>query len=377
MAKRYEKVSRKVLVSRRSKVHDGVDFAPSICVGLYVDKTLKAPPVIEMAFLNNRYGVQAAMHFQKIIPQILPTPPKHQPRPSVLDTAKGLLSGRPRQGSGGAFADYVATEQVRLRATVRSSVHTMASNALAANLRQMVKFNDPTPGGSSPPSNKPESAGEAATSASDSVTFTNFGLIADLLEGNVSAAIAKMAIETGSALKNLVDQAVLHQNPVAIEVWEYVQGRAEELASRVAHPKDVAKLSQDVSAYMQEMQYLSLNLMDVEILTIDVSKPSSDITDNAYNFDHEIEVMGLFWRVSPSGEAVPRGYLPYRDIENEGFVAGAAEFREYQAMMPPDSREFILKGDIPAEHTPAPRDGRISNKPAPQVKSHNPGPRGP
>lgn len=377
VAGKYEKVSRKVLSSNKSRVHNGVDFAPSICIGLYVDRSLNAPPVIEMAFLNNGYGKQAGMHFQDIAPQILPRAPDKGWQTSKAAKVKGGLWGSRQTYSGGVFSDYVASEQVRLKSAVQGSVKATATNAVAANLRKIIEFKDPTPGGSNMPSSKPESAEGAAAAALDSVSFTNLGLIADLAEGKVSSATAKMAVDTASALKKLFEQATHNNNPVATEIWDYMQGRAAEIASRIAHPDDISMVAEDINAYIQETEYLSLNLLEVDILTIDVIKPPSKETENRYNFDHDVEVMGMFWRIAPSGDVIPDGYLSHRQLAEQGFSAGASEFREYQAMMPQDSREFVMKGNIPAQDQPTAQDNEIKSKPTLKVDPDARSPNGP
>jgi hypothetical protein len=374
----YEKVSRKVLSSKKSKVHDGVDFAPSICLGLYVDRSLQAPPVIEMAFLNNSYGLQAAMHFQSIIPQVIPKVSGSDLSTSKTAKVLGALGGGKRRNAGGVFSNYVESEQVRLKSAVQRSSKATVNNAVAANLREIIKFNDPTPGGTNPPAGKPESPEKTAMYASDSVSFTNLGVIADLAEGKVSAATAKMAIEAAGALKTLYDQATQAGNPVAVETWDYIQGRAVEIASRISHPEDLSKMAGDVRSYIDETEYLSLNLFDVEILTVDVSKPpSKELTENPYNFDHDFEVMGMFWRFSSDGAIVPDGYLSHRELASQGFEVGAGEFREHQAMMPRDSREFVMKGDIPAKYQPAATNADLQEQRSIQAKNDAPAPRSP
>lgn len=363
----YEKVHRHVLVGKGS-VHNGVDMNPSICLGLYLDGSRKAPPVIEMFYLTNRYGRQAGMHFDNLVPQILPK--RRLPSNPIgrklysAGMAPGLDKKQGRQGVA-VFDGYVSGRVESMVQGAKSTATRIPVNTYSTWIQTTAQVDDLTPGGSLMPEKKQEGVGDTANDAAGILPAQPFGTIKGILDfiesgPTLSSATAKLTADLAVQLRHIWVQAKVEQNPVAGEFLNYIQAQTELLASHIAHPEDVINLGQEIQSLVDQVEYLSFSLEDVRVLTVDIEKPPEKyLTKNPYNFDHDFRVFGQLWGWSEDGRVTHLMHLDQQALKDFGFGKAPEEYRKYQALMPTNVREYQLKGEIsPRMHSaPTSHDG--------------------
>ncbi|WP_372997270.1 hypothetical protein [Marinobacter sp.] len=328
---------------------------PSICLGLYLDNNRKSPPIIEMFYLTNRYGRQAGMHFDKFIPQILP---KRQLPTNPLGRkiysagmALGLDRKQGRQGVS-VFDGYVSGRVESMVEGVKSSAKRIPVGTYSTWIQTVSGIDDMTPGGAAMPDKKQNGAGDVANDAAGILPAQPFGTIKgilDLIENgpSFSSATAKLTGDLLIQLRHIWVQAKEEQNPVAGEALNYIKAQAQLLADHIAHPEDVINMGREIQSLVDQIEYLSFSLEDVRILTIDIEKPPAQhLTKNPYNFDHDFKIFGQLWGWSENGEVADLMWLDQQALEDFGFGKAPEEFRNYQALMPKNVREYQLKGNI-------------------------------
>jgi hypothetical protein len=366
---RYQKAYRKVYISENSVVHNGVDFNPSIATGLYVDPELKAPPVIEMLYLTIGRGKHIGIDFDHHLKAMFwPSSDlrEHLGATSISAARRVLqsilkLDRTPGSGKGRAshpFEKYIDTRSFEGAAEIRNAGNE-AAYTLMFQLAELGSLNLPESAGDPRgPMAKVEGSGQDYLELAKLFgTSTTNGLVDIGTANTFTPQVVQLAAETALRIHYLIKEAEKDALSPASHILDFVVDQITVASQRaIEHPQRAAEIAEKAGRVIAEIHYLSQNLVNVRVLAVGLDDSSvyraTAKTKNPYDFQHDFPVLGQLWFWDPdAGKYGIEGYghmNAARAAEQYGFQIGPEAYREYQLMLPRQSRERIL-ADIPTD----------------------------